>query len=281
MRGPLRQKHSLFPAATTVYLPEAEGVLPLKEVEEQDLPLRAVSEQAERIDVLTPGALARLREKLASGPGKRSLVLPRVQMPGVHSALRVEFKSDCGLEIVSTFREGTRGTAQFGKTVRIHSARPKGQAVELPLPDFVELQAHLTFQVDRPGGRIDLDAVYLLADRADENQLIEVVSRRMNSVAVQVRELPDFRVLTFLDAAYPGWKAFIDDHETPIMRANDAFKAVLVPPGTHRVVFRFRPTSSFVGMGVSGISLGAAVVLLVVLGRAKRPREARPRAHKV
>jgi uncharacterized membrane protein YfhO len=42
---------------------------------------------------------------------------------------------------------------------------------------------------------------------------------------------------------YPGWVAEIDRRTVPILRANVLFRAVEVPAGSHRVVFRFAPFS--------------------------------------
>ena len=45
--------------------------------------------------------------------------------------------------------------------------------------------------------------------------------------------------LVYLDAFHPGWHAYVNGTETPIVKANTAFKAVRVPPGTNRVEFLF------------------------------------------
>lgn len=62
---------------------------------------------------------------------------------------------------------------------------------------------------------------------------------------------------------YPGWVATIDNEPVPIYRANYTFRAVRVPEGEHRVVFRYRPMSVRYGLIVSGIG----GVLLWVLYR--------------
>jgi hypothetical protein len=68
--------------------------------------------------------------------------------------------------------------------------------------------------------------------------------------------------LVLADADYPGWEATIDGKAAPILRANLAFRAVEVPAGTHRVEFRFRPSSARHGMIASTLflllSIGAA-----------------------
>ncbi len=48
-------------------------------------------------------------------------------------------------------------------------------------------------------------------------------------------------VLVLHDTYYPGWIAEVDGREMPIMRAEVLFRAVEVPAGRHRIVFRFAP----------------------------------------
>jgi hypothetical protein len=65
-------------------------------------------------------------------------------------------------------------------------------------------------------------------------------------------------VLTDLD--YPGWIAEEDGRRLPMLRADGFFRAVALPPGTHRVVFRYRPLAFYAGLALS------ALALLVALG---------------
>ncbi len=60
-------------------------------------------------------------------------------------------------------------------------------------------------------------------------------------------------VLTDLD--YPGWIAEENGRRLPILRADGFFRAVALPAGTHRVVFRYRPLSFYLGAGISLLAL--------------------------
>ena len=60
---------------------------------------------------------------------------------------------------------------------------------------------------------------------------------------------PGLLVLT--DLHYPGWIAEEEGRRLPILRADGYFRAVALPAGTHRVVFRYRPLSFAIGAGVS------------------------------
>ena len=66
----------------------------------------------------------------------------------------------------------------------------------------------------------------------------------------------------FSDIYYDkGWKAYIDEKEAPIVRANYVLRALKVPAGDHKIDFRFRPASFYNGKKVAIVSS----VLLVLL----------------
>jgi Bacterial membrane protein YfhO len=72
------------------------------------------------------------------------------------------------------------------------------------------------------------------------------------------------------DMFYPGWKAFVDGHQTPIHAANVAFRAVAVPRGRHTVRFRYQPAVLAVGLWTSVASLLAIVLISIWLGMRRR-----------
>jgi uncharacterized membrane protein YfhO len=71
--------------------------------------------------------------------------------------------------------------------------------------------------------------------------------------------------LLFLSESYypEGWKAFLNGTEIPIRRANYHFRAVIVPPGTHKLEMKFEPSGFFLG---KNLSLGANVLVFLSLG---------------
>jgi hypothetical protein len=61
-------------------------------------------------------------------------------------------------------------------------------------------------------------------------------------------------MLFISDTYYPGWKAYVDGQETKIYQADYAFRAIVVPAGTHEVKFVYHPDSFFTGLKISLIS---------------------------
>lgn len=71
-------------------------------------------------------------------------------------------------------------------------------------------------------------------------------------------------LLFISETFYPGWKAYIDDKETKIYRANYAFRAVSVPKGDHEVRFVYAPDSFFNGVRISILSVLALALFVLV-----------------
>jgi hypothetical protein len=100
---------------------------------------------------------------------------------------------------------------------------------------------------------------YLIARIAEEEP--ERVAAEVNTDAAGI--------LVLTDLAYPGWKASVDGKPAHLLTADGLFRAVAVPAGSHRVVFRYRPLSFY---GGAAVSLAALAALL--RGMRERPRHA-------
>jgi hypothetical protein len=79
------------------------------------------------------------------------------------------------------------------------------------------------------------------------------------------------RFLVVSEMYYPGWRAYVDDVETPIFRTNYLFRGVVVPAGQHVVRFVYRPFSVLTGAAMSSLALMCVGVLLFRGVRAPSP----------
>ena len=50
---------------------------------------------------------------------------------------------------------------------------------------------------------------------------------------------------------YHDWRAFVDGHRTPLLRANHAFQAIQVPAGTHQIRLSYQDRTFKTGAAVS------------------------------
>jgi hypothetical protein len=73
-------------------------------------------------------------------------------------------------------------------------------------------------------------------------------------------------MLILADTFTPGWTASVDDRPAPIYETYGAVRGVVVPAGKHRVKFRYRPISVFLGAGLTGLG---AVLLAAMWGFAR------------
>ena len=74
-------------------------------------------------------------------------------------------------------------------------------------------------------------------------------------------------LLVLTDTFYPGWRAFVDGQEQPIVRTDLLFRGVRLPAGDHQVELRFDPTSVKLGLAISLASLAVAMGLLAMRWR--------------
>ena len=68
------------------------------------------------------------------------------------------------------------------------------------------------------------------------------------------------RRLVVLVSDYPGWQLWVDGERAAVEPLNGYLGAAL-RPGAHTYTFVFRPTSAYVGMGVSGLALVLCLAL--------------------
>ena len=97
----------------------------------------------------------------------------------------------------------------------------------------------------------------------------EIVAYSPNEIVVEV-EASEPGILVLSEVFYPGWRAFEESGgERAVQRANYAFRAVAVEPGTTRLRFVYAPTSFRLGAAVSGVAALALLAGLIWFCRRK------------
>jgi hypothetical protein len=103
-------------------------------------------------------------------------------------------------------------------------------------------------------GRIVYENLEVLPRFFIEGGSVRVISYGGNAVELEVAA-GMVGVLMTSEAAYPGWRAWVDGREAPLLTVKKAFRAVDVPAGTHRVEMRFEPRVLWMGGVLSLLSV--------------------------
>lgn len=101
-----------------------------------------------------------------------------------------------------------------------------------------------------------------LVENTTSETWVKVINYEPNIITLQAKS--NGNLLYLSDVYYPGWKAFIDNQKAEIYKANYAFRAIYLPPGSHEVRFVFDPES--LGLGFI-ISIGSIITMLLSLRR--------------
>jgi hypothetical protein len=114
-------------------------------------------------------------------------------------------------------------------------------------------------------------------DPSPDVERAQIVSYRETHVDIETTS-PRNRLLVLLDSYYPGWKATIDGAAVPIVAANFVYRAIELPKGRHRVVFRYESLPFVRGAWITGCTAMVWVVAWLAL-RFYRPTRASSHAH--
>jgi hypothetical protein len=82
------------------------------------------------------------------------------------------------------------------------------------------------------------------------------------NTVIEITENPCDSFLVFSDSYYPGWHATIDGVSTTIYPANLRYRGIIVPKGTHTVMFFYAPESLLWGIHITVVS---AILLVIIL----------------
>ena len=83
-----------------------------------------------------------------------------------------------------------------------------------------------------------------------------------NSAAMKIKAMQT-GVLIFTDQYYPGWEATVDEIPVRITQVDYAFRAIVIPPGEHTVVFSYKPNAFEKGLHIAQVALIFLGVLMI------------------
>jgi hypothetical protein len=70
-------------------------------------------------------------------------------------------------------------------------------------------------------------------------------------------------LLVLSDVLYPGWQAYVDGEEQPIITTNLIMRGVYLSGGGHQVEFKYRPVIFYRGLAISGVTLILIITALL------------------
>lgn len=96
----------------------------------------------------------------------------------------------------------------------------------------------------------------------DSTAFIKLVKYENDAVEYMTNaSVPQFAVLS--EVYYPfGWNAYIDGNKTEYVKADYFLRGITVPAGSHKIEFKFEPTSYYTGRTISFI-VSVLILLLV------------------
>ncbi len=149
---------------------------------------------------------------------------------------------------------GSLGPVWFVKAVRFE---PTAKDVMDQLTHFNPKDTAIVFTAD--SGNVRLSQV--AADTAGSITLVKNDNDEINYLS----QSPDKRFAVFSEVYYNrGWRAWIDDHEAPIIRTNYVLRGLSIPPGRHIIRFFFRPLSFYLGRQIQWMA--SIIFLLMMVG---------------
>ncbi len=96
----------------------------------------------------------------------------------------------------------------------------------------------------------------------DSSASIQLIKNLNDNITYQSKAATN-QFAVFSEIYYPnGWKAYIDEKETPIVKVDYAFRGLNIPAGNHTIRFTFAPPSYNLG---NTLSLIAGIISLISL----------------
>ena len=247
---PFTKQEWIFPSTKTIeFLKSDKSPFRFMNTDRRIFPPNfSVAYRLQTIDGYDPLYLLRYGELIAASErgkpdisppfGFNRIITPQNYQSPIIDLLNVKYvlslKEENSAKLVKVFQEGQTRVYEnknvFPRAFMVYDyqlADGQQEVIELMMAD-----------------KIDLSKTVILEDFPEETHLTEgenevkITSYQENRVVIRV-ESDQLGLLVLTDAYFPGWQAEVDGEKTEIYRANYHFRAIIVPKGSHEVVFNY------------------------------------------
>jgi len=94
---------------------------------------------------------------------------------------------------------------------------------------------------------------------------VEFLEDGINSIRLIV-QVPSRAMLVLNDIWAPGWLAYVNGEKTPVLKANYAFRGIMVSAGVNEVKFVYRPIPLIAGLVLTYVSTFGIFLILIYFG---------------
>lgn len=108
-------------------------------------------------------------------------------------------------------------------------------------------------------------------EKTDSSSQTEILSYKDEQVLIKTKSTKK-HFLFFGTTYLPGWKAFIDDRQTKVYKANYGFQGIVVPAGEHKIEFKYEPKAFVIGKNISlilNLLLYAGIIIVLFIQKKK------------
>jgi hypothetical protein len=193
---------------------------------------------------------------------------PETQAPGTNYLWSLQLESDTNHAVICADEEGNTAVSVYGSTwSSIYTDELYIYKRLLDLPKAYVVYSTETIPNDDQTVSRLLDEDFSISSHAittvpalmpdrhpNPHTPVIITSYESDRISMTVTTTePGLLILG--DQYHPGWKATVDNREVPVLRVNHVMRGILLEPGSHEVVFAFKPQSLSTGLLVSSLGL--------------------------
>jgi hypothetical protein len=94
--------------------------------------------------------------------------------------------------------------------------------------------------------------------------MVEIINYQPNQIYLKAKT-DSARLLIIADNYYPGWKAYVNGVEKPIVKVNYTLRGIFLDKGEQKVNLVFKPATFIIGACISLITLASVLFSMVLL----------------